>query len=205
MELPPETLERLTSLTLTCDWTGDWIFKTLRHCTNLEVLELYLQNGEIVRWEREDDPYMWSIFRPESGLTLPNLHTLLVDGLPVDGHVELVALRLPSLRDISITFDSANRGACGKAWVCIPGEDDLILAKAVRGNCGTRESGVSTLHLGNIRLFGDHDILITALKSLPELKHLTLDHILEDVYEDLFWMLGQSLPSTRDSGAARAP
>ncbi|TEB40172.1 hypothetical protein FA13DRAFT_58162 [Coprinellus micaceus] len=157
MELPPETLERLTSLTLTCDWTGDWIFKTLRHCTNLEVLELYLQNGEIVRWEREDDPYMRSIFRPESGLTLPNLHTLLVDGLPVDGHVELVALRLPSLRDISITFDSANRGACGKAWVCIPGEDDLILAKAVRGNCGTRESGVSTLHLGNIRLFGDHD------------------------------------------------
>jgi hypothetical protein len=101
VEIPSSMLQNLTSFNLTCSWTASHILPLLQHCTNLRFLTLDFGLGYFENWD-EDDAFMQSIV--ECGIVLPNLRTLFLNNINVDSVGSLPLLKLPALRELSISF-----------------------------------------------------------------------------------------------------
>ena len=134
---------------------------------------------------------MLEISQAENGLTLPKLHTLLIDELPVFSLTDLQIFRLPSLQDVSVTFGSCRRPHCDGHWGS-PTQKMYRspLAAIISGNCGAQESRVLKLRVANVRL--DAETLGRIGQSVPALEHLTLEHVV-DTENRFFNLLGELL------------
>jgi hypothetical protein len=76
IDVPSDTLNSLTTLTFTCDWTGDHLLKILQQCTNLTTLTVDLNNPSFFPgFGHRDDRTTAGQLRP-SPVLLPNLRTL---------------------------------------------------------------------------------------------------------------------------------
>lgn len=111
INVPPAVLGRLTSLQLRCDWTIDFVFKLLQHCTEVRTVNIDFDNGED-NWIDRD----FMLLVHESGISLPKAEVVTLHRVTVPVLDDLRHLQLPSLLKLSISFGD-------EEWVSTEGVD----------------------------------------------------------------------------------
>ncbi|KAJ2914141.1 hypothetical protein MD484_g6261, partial [Candolleomyces efflorescens] len=164
LPLPQNIMERLSSLTLACDWDGTyWLQAALCHSGNLETLTIDLMGGY---WDYEsDDPDTERILN--SGILLPKVRTLLLRNVGMSSIDILCALNAPQLVELDMEFE------CGPElepqWL----DSQLFLSFVNRSKC---DATLRTLRLRYAPIKSEE--LASALDSLPLLTHLSLEGII---------------------------
>jgi hypothetical protein len=167
IDVPPSVLQRLTTFNLTCNWTADYVLKLLQHCTNVETLNVDFGDGIYNEWSR-DNPFMQSI--AEGGIVLPKCHTLELCSMWIPVVADLHLLKLPALRNLSITF--------GEEYWYVGEEDEDIMSPQSAHDLPSFLRGNATLESLTITsgvLKGD--TLFDVLKCSSSLKHLTVNNV----------------------------
>ncbi|KAJ2924623.1 hypothetical protein H1R20_g12479, partial [Candolleomyces eurysporus] len=100
LHLPPDLLQRLTSLTIHCDWDGLQVSTALMHCQNVE--ELTLSFDGLVQFTDLNNPSSGSFSRSE--IVLPKLRTLRFRSLSPHNLDVFSFLTAPVLNALDIHF-----------------------------------------------------------------------------------------------------
>ncbi|RXW15819.1 hypothetical protein EST38_g10032 [Candolleomyces aberdarensis] len=165
LPLPKNLLERLSSLTLFCNWDGtEWLDAALGHCINVETLTMDFM-GAFWSYDRDEPHTAWLL---SSGLLLPKVRTLRLQNVCPPSIDILGVLKAPQLVELDIGFK--------------PGNDDVdwafsqvVLSFVERSRCE------ATLRLLYLRYaFMRAEELVTTLSHLPFLTHLTLEDTVMD-------------------------
>ncbi|KAJ3546462.1 hypothetical protein NMY22_g2050 [Coprinellus aureogranulatus] len=169
LNIPSIILKRLSSFTLALGWSSYHIFGILRHCTNLEALELRAGGSELP-WGFHD-AFIQEV--KERGLVLPKLRKICVLYIDACSMKRLRFLNAPTLLDVHVQFGQQD-------WT--PEETDGNMNE-IDGHSGSafsafmktfsdQPSTVRTLSITS-GVFKD-DSLRRLLQDLPNLKQLTL-------------------------------
>jgi hypothetical protein len=164
LQVPPQSLSRLTNLELWWDWPGTQLFKLLNHCPELETLHINPYNRE---WEMgADTAFMRRIL--EEGLILPKLHTIRLLEASSSALVQLKCLKTPAITDIDIEFGDF-------------GASDKREGRALEAFFdGKSKETLRSLHIRAALVKRNPFKLTSILRNLPNLTRLALDNVAFD-------------------------
>ncbi|KAJ3510595.1 hypothetical protein NMY22_g15931 [Coprinellus aureogranulatus] len=171
VHVPPTIFKRLSSITLSLDWSAKHIFGVLQHCTNLEALELSA-GGSDLKW-RSQDAFVQNI--KGHGLSLPKLRKITLENVDILFMRRLQCLTAHALLDVDVRF----------------GDEDWSPEET---NENDNEITMAVAPAFSTFLRGGRGSPST---SLPNLSRLTLDNAVfdDDVFARL--MAGDCLPNLR--------
>ncbi|TEB40177.1 hypothetical protein FA13DRAFT_1704241 [Coprinellus micaceus] len=182
IDIPAAVLQRLTTLKLTCDWSADHVLKLLHECKSLEVLSFDMCFGRFSSWN-SGDTFMQGI--AQSGVALPALRTLSLRGVNTYHARDLVMIKQPAVRVLSVMFDYDYWVLDQRTFPAPPStlnvmnpQDGISFASFLRGSTQS-PSLLESLAITN-GIFQE-DTLYNALKDLVSLRHLKLDQAVFNV------------------------
>jgi hypothetical protein len=163
LDIPPEVLQRLTSLAFTSDWEGDQALPLLRHCQNVETLTLNILSTS---------PFGNLTQSQLSGSTvyLPKLRTLRLQRLiPVAVSI-FSSLRTPNLVVLDIQLENCGPRLSPKSVSF----SQNVLSFVNQSKC---ENTLLQLCIRGWSFTDSDEDLAALLRGLPSVTHLTLHDI----------------------------
>jgi hypothetical protein len=171
IDIPESKLEHLTSLDLTCDWTGDNILRLLRKCTQLKTMRLDLDGGNFSHWGPHSE-IQEGLF--DNGSTLSELHTLVLENVNCNSIHSLKLIKIPGIQNLTITLGRADH----YSDVIARGQD-AYLASFVTGDQPTPSTLETLCIRGGVFM---KDALFHTVKDLASLNRLTLVDTVFDMH-----------------------
>lgn len=185
VHIPPRVLAGLKSLTIMCDWSGTQVFDLLRHCTNLQYLEV--DTDARSPWASPQKSQSLQALLRER-LLLPHLVTLRIrfaEQIDFLAYVETPALQNLDLKCYGSVEDHEEA-----FWETL---QDFIVASGL-------EEKLESLRLCDISGWTDGMDLAFAIHRLRNLRRLTLEGLV--LPQDAFWrtLHGMAEPAPRGYG-----